>query len=1055
MKNVILVFFALLLASSAFAQVNGSCNYSKTMLDGNGNTLTGVVNGPSGLPFLGGDFCGFGGGAQGTKLLTLGALPNMWMQLYTGTVNTTSGASGSCTAGPCAIVASGSGLPFWAVSGTPVQINQGAYLIGTVYSATAFSVTTAFSSSDLGSGKPSSYGSPTCSIAQAQVGQSCYPFDYGATGAGSVAINDAGLPFARGTDRYTCPNPGNKNRQYGGPSYVTAGNATFNSDDSAIYFQQQAGGYGTALFNQTNFVPGTTASPFTVLNSGGTCINFGIPVAPASTDPHKLYAILVTNQATQSGIVQWDWSSCVANPSNCAPTSNLVYDLAAPGNCLANPANGGYAYNDTYDSLLSVDALDTTIHNAISNGQGGIPGTSSGGGQDTGTLAYSITTTGPPSYSLVGGGCRVMNTGYPSMAVTNQAEVALGPHANIGPASTSGSTVTAGTGLTFSSADTWVIELAGIGQAQLNETGSSALCPAAQCMSILSGSPPLPAWAAGSDATAPGTPIEINKGSYLIQHIYSASLQCNGSSAGSCFTLTAALGTGTGNKGDAAACATSCYYSFGSLYNATYASPSTVTVTPIQTMYNGSLTTAPFNGAPGTQAGLTYIAGIPPGYIEGDWGPTGAIAMSGCIASNGQGATGPCQNGPQAFSIHDSNGGFLKTFHVSGAKNICLTPVPYTCSGEEFWNVATLNVWTGNISGHGNSGYYARIHGTGTVQQQFLPLLDAAGDWAPGYNPGTSDFNLTAANMLPTAPAGLGTHASWLWDNPYDTMPIATNAVITIYHQSNNMAENGCDIPFPLWTNAPNCGTDNPMTGPIANEIVLQQAAEVPGSNPWTTQACAVVQCSVPGTCNGVVPPGSPLPTVVGNNGALAGDSTNTCSNADSGNTPMPIVRLGGNYGTTFATNFYSATGYLGTDQIGKYVMFPSDYMCTLGMSPTNNLAGPVCGGPNWFPNNKYLAGNIVSTGSPHYYTYIETVASCTSLATGSGPSGTSSPITDADCSWNYIGAQNMQNDVFIVATFPSGSQPPPSSPVLSPPQVIFTFSGNGPLQEYARGESQ
>jgi hypothetical protein len=60
---------------------------------------------------------------------------------------------------------------------------------------------------------------------------------------------------------------------------------------------------------------------------------------------------------------------------------------------------------------------------------------------------------------------------------------------------------------------------------------------------------------------------------------------------------------------------------------------------------------------------------------------------------------------------------------------------------------------------------------------------------------------------------------------------------------------------------------------------------------------------------------------------------------------------------------------------------------------------------PQWAITTSYATGNQVDTTAGAGNIYQETVASCTSAGSGTGPTGTGSGIADNTCLWNYIGS--------------------------------------------------
>jgi hypothetical protein len=948
-----LIFVLLLLSIASFGQTS-LCNYSASLNTSNG-VVYGVSVGAPGPPLYGGVFCGAGSTVGGTGIITIGNIPNLWLQTR-------------------------------------------------------------------------STGTQTCPKS-VPVGGNCYTYDFGATGFGSCALNNAGQTVCRLSDRYI-----DSITSTTGPTYSTGSdNSTFGKNDTLLYFLRTGGTHKAALFNQANFVPGTTVSPFTILSNGGSPITIpGNLISPAATDPGMVY-YLADGYGSNSAVTQMNLNGCISNPSNCIPITTVIYDLAAGSNCLS-----GTGYNQTVDMAIGISDDDTTIYDGMSNNQG------TTGGQDTGTLIYAITTSGPPYYNIIGYGCRVVNYGAPFMAASlktggnGQDEQVLGPHANSATITTSGShgtTVTATIGnFSYAVDNNWVIEIAGVGTVQASNSSLGSCTVSGgdlACVSILSGNL-LPSWAIS------GTPVEIRQWGYIIGSQINRSNNCAGG-AGMCFSLTSVL-----TNADANGCVVSCPYAYGALYTATYVNSTTLTVTPI-----GS---PPFNGqyGPEIQTGVIYRSGIPPGYITGDWGPGSCVIGTGVcpapITMSNCNGTGPCTPMPDSFSLHDNSAFHTHMAHSSATSGNCF----YTsgqCGGAYIWQSDTTKVAPFAYTGHGNQGNQSIVHGLGGgIQSAFLPIIDANGNWAPAYQLGTTDIQVVNNNVIDPSFANVGTHAQWHNNYKYDTLALFESSDTSNISKvmNNNMNDIGCTIPYPLWTSNPSC-SGNPFSGPLANEIFLVQVSQNPGGSPLLTQACGIVQMV-----------GS-NPTIVGNYQAQPGSSSATCSNHLSPNIPFPVYRLGPHYGTNISQIFDAWAYYLTVSQTGKYVMYNSDYYCLLGGSPTT-LTGTamICGGPDYQENNAYSSvnGDIITPlkNNASNYTYQASTSGTSSSSpppwtannicdngSGSGGGGYTPPCASG-VTWNYLGNQNRGADVFVVGTIPySGQVASPSNLTLTGKKVQFS----------------
>lgn len=133
----------------------------------------------------------------------------------------------------------------------------------------------------------------------------------------------------------------------------------------------------------------------------------------------------------------------------------------------------------------------------------------------------------------------------------------------------------------------------------------------------------------------------------------------------------------------------------------------------------------------------------------------------------------------------------------------------------------------------------------------------------------------------------------------------------------------------------------------------------------------------------------------------LASPTTTTVS---AGNLEISAAGFGQN--TTFGDPYYGI-GLMGTMY---YQLFPHNVFDWQGQAKAYSFYAGKNGGltlsPAWATSTAYSSGNTaIANGN----IYTETAATCTSAASGNGPSGTSLGIADGSCAWNYLGASDQQ----------------------------------------------
>ena len=913
----------------------------------------------------------------------------------------------------------------------------------------------------IGPAGPPYYGGDLCGQGVLTVGAvpnlwNSWATDYGYNGttmvsgfpfANVIATNDAGLSVLRLTDGNTDPfHPGKSfvNNQTGGDEENTWG-----YNDTMVAFGENAG----SVHFIARFYPNPTGSgsicggkPFCAQQlfcsasdlyacqdySSGTISPVELPatnVAFSQTTPYIIYdfesdgncdGTVGSGNSGPCVIMRYDFTGCASTPTNCSYNSgggtghytlSTIYDFASPTggpggtpSCLASSPQ--QTFNDSWNGTFSISASDLVFSFSTSQKQ------YTTGGQGTGTLAVEYT---------VGSGCRVWNHGSASTtSVHNPLTLgtqALGPNGGGGTVNTTGSGSCGG----HPYCATWVSGPTG-------ETGFPSGVTAIQidngtslqlALTSVDGAGNYTGTITGGGGNAlAGMVLTIvgftNYNNDLIAQTVTGSTTTTLSFSGASTTVETPTGGAVAST--------------GAVYAAIYINSTTLALTT----------------NPGTQTGAFYRTGVPAGWIVGEYGPQGLTNMDGCYGN----AT--CGAGPSAFLAHDSLGSRSDVW----ASISCSNCIGGSCGSHDgvdatdgdnpyYWVYSTLNVRAGNnLAGHNSKGYYSVVHGLGFGVAAIDPVVDSTGNFGPPYVPSTNDWNLLAS--VPAAGAtSLDEHASGTNGNQWDTAgPIFSN---TTHNNSNiytipagctngvncaHVADNGCGgsgSPYPIWTTAlPNCGSGNPFTGPLVNELMIYQTSQIPSSAvyPGTTGT---------GGCISV----NPSTHLIVGNGAGSGGAQ-PCTN-------FPIIRLGNNGITAVSPSFNATNGTVDFSQTGAYYSVTTDWWGTLG---TDGTTPPVVGGPNWFKNQPFLVGDVITpiAGTGNYnwsYQASNSGTSCTGT-TGANPclngSGTAvaNPvwIAGAVCEvqyptpcasglvWNYIGQQNTRYDVIVGSTMPAGSGP-------------------------------
>jgi hypothetical protein len=97
---------------------------------------------------------------------------------------------------------------------------------------------------------------------------------------------------------------------------------------------------------------------------------------------------------------------------------------------------------------------------------------------------------------------------------------------------------------------------------------------------------------------------------------------------------------------------------------------------------------------------------------------------------------------------------------------------------------------------------------------------------------------------------------------------------------------------------------------------------------------------------------------------------------------------------------------------------------------------------------SSFTTGSVIVNPLNSGNLYTETVASCTTAGSGSGPSGTGSGITDGTCSWNYSGPPHV--NTAIKAQGVGGSQIEDSTIAGSPQGATVGIEVAGSAQQAA-----
>src|ERR1700677_2956458 len=441
------------------------------------------------------------------------------------------------------------------------------------------------------------------------------------------------------------------------------------------------------------------------------------------------------------------------------------------------------------------------------------------------------------------------------------------------------------------------------------------------------------------------------------------------------------------------------------------------------------------------------VAGIPGSTIVGDYGPTGAVAMTNC-----GGTPGACST-PDAYAIHDMyQFGNANANYTVGEK--CLggtgcTPGTTTLDQPYAWLIDSLNVLATNSSGHFGVGYDYIMHGTNSPQGQ-TGLFEVQSGGSLVSSPSSINIvSTTSPDNLPNPGAIiLDIHCSWNDNLGIDYYPVEcgnTTVAIDMAQTPPHFANNGCDQHGYLQS-PPNCLTTNPFTGPLVNELIIYPTAPLGGP------VCTSAPCSV-----------------------------------------LPLLRLGNGYISAVSNDFSAANLIESISPNGAYVLYTTDHMCTLGATSVSitgftgssgtltftavnafsagnsfalggfsganaglngqtvtvlsaGLSGTqfeatvtgsgytggngkainappyICGGPLWQSTNNYNAGDVMTPLTAN-------TPNCTYHARAAGTSGSTqptwvssnlcitTPITDGTVTCIYDGMQNMRGDVFMVKT--------------------------------------
>lgn len=135
---------------------------------------------------------------------------------------------------------------------------------------------------------------------------------------------------------------------------------------------------------------------------------------------------------------------------------------------------------------------------------------------------------------------------------------------------------------------------------------------------------------------------------------------------------------------------------------------------------------------------------------------------------------------------------------------------------------------------------------------------------------------------------------------------------------------------------------------------------------------------------------------------------------------------FGGGAGATFSKADITGATSGDHDRAANFLRMTTAANASQGeTSLVLNTSISTGGWTNWLVSHAYTSGAFVSTGTN---IYTETVASCTSASTGTGPTGTGTGITDGTCSWNYANVQALAYKAGLYnGTVVSGSSAAPS----------------------------
>jgi len=323
--------------------------------------------------------------------------------------------------------------------------------------------------------------------------------------------------------------------------------------------------------------------------------------------------------------------------------------------------------------------------------------------------------------------------------------------------------------------------------------------------------------------------------------------------------------------------------------------------------------------------------GVPAASIVGDWGPTGAITMTGGTSN------------PDEYTLHEVTGSLNGSFLIL-AQGTCLN----SCGSDApfLWQTNTVSVIPSNTSGHYCQGYNLFIHGNNSPQGQMAIATIA--------NPPVNTNLITTANLGTPGVSALDIHCSWNNDSSSDT-------AFVVQANTSTGALSGI---------GPVNGVVGSFSGPFVNEIL-----GYPTSAPGSSSAF--------------------------------------------------IRRFAHSFISAISASF-SAQEAIGTvSQDGRFFMFTSDWMGTLGSSSGGRSC--IAGGPKWVASSAYSTTTVAACTRASYSN-----TSCISpanangnvfAATTGGTSGSTAPnwpsalgttVSDGTIVWTNAGPANCRQDVFV-----------------------------------------